>query len=86
MQVAVVGTITTVITTAGVIMAAAINGRKDHSKSLESVMQQTLRERITLRDEQIADLKYDVDRRDALIRQLQDEIRLLKASMPEKPD
>lgn len=58
-QVALVGILTTAITTGGVVLAAVVNNRRERSGSAEEGIEATLRERITLRDEQIADLRED---------------------------
>lgn len=58
-QVALIGIFTTVITTAGVVAVAVMNNRKERGASAESAMERTLRERITLRDEQNAELRED---------------------------
>ena len=77
-QVAFVGIFTTLLTTTGVIVVAIINNRKERGQAAESAMERTLRERIILRDEQIADLKADLAERDRVIEQQAEELRLLK--------
>lgn len=59
-QVAAIGVIATIVTTVGIIVVAMINNRKERGTAAESAMEQVLGQRITLRDEQIADLKQDV--------------------------
>lgn len=71
-QVALIGIITTIVTTAGVIIVAIVNNRKERGTAAESAMERTLRERIILRDEQIADLKADVEERDKQILKLEE--------------
>lgn len=71
-QVAVIGIITTLVTTAGVVVVAIINNRKERGTAAESAMERTLRERILLRDEQIADLKTDLVERDVEIVRLKE--------------
>lgn len=61
-QVAAIGIFTTLITTAGVGIAAMFNNRRERSGAAESAMEQTLRERIMLRDEQITDLRHDLEK------------------------
>lgn len=59
--VALVGVITTLITTLGVVFVAVINNRRERSNAAEEGIEATLRERILLRDERIIDLKNQVD-------------------------
>lgn len=59
-QVAFVGIITTLITTAGVVLVAVFNNKKERDDTADAGVEATLRERITLRDEQIMDLREDV--------------------------
>lgn len=59
-QVAIVGILTTLITTMGVVIAAVVNNRRERAGSASEGIEATLRERILLRDEQIADLREDV--------------------------
>lgn len=77
-QVALIGIITTLVTTAGVVGVAIVNNRKERGTAAESAMERTLRERIILRDEQIADLKADVEDRDRTIMKLQEELDRVK--------
>lgn len=58
-QVAFIGIVTTLITTAGVVLVAMFNNRKERSDTADAGVEATLRERITLRDEQIDDLKAE---------------------------
>lgn len=75
-QVAFVGIFTTLVTTAGVVVVAIINNRRERGQAAESAMERTLRERIVLRDEQIADLKADLAERDRIIEQQAEELKL----------
>lgn len=59
MQVAIIGIVTTLITTAGVVIAAVVNNKKERTGAADEGIAATLRERITLRDEQLADLRED---------------------------
>lgn len=59
-QVAVVGIVTTLITTAGVVLAAIVNNRRERAGSANSGVEAALRERIVLKDEQLQDLRNDV--------------------------
>lgn len=91
-QVALIGIITTAIATSGVTFVAILNNRKERGQSAESAVERTLRERITLRDEQIAELREDLKQReqdvaareeairarDKIIVQLREEIELRK--------
>lgn len=58
-QVALSGIFATLITTAGVVAVAIINNRRERGATAESAMERTLRERIVLRDEQIAELREE---------------------------
>lgn len=69
-QVALIGIFTTVVTTIGVIGVAVLNSRKERGSAAESAMERTLRERITLRDEQIADLREELAEKEATIARL----------------
>jgi hypothetical protein len=69
-QVALIGIFTTVVTTIGVIGVAVLNSRKERGSAAESAMERTLRERITLRDEQIADLREELAEEEATIARL----------------
>lgn len=55
-QVAFIGIITTLITTAGVVLVAMFNNKKERHDTADEGVEATLRERLTLRDEQILDL------------------------------
>jgi hypothetical protein len=76
LQVGFLGIITTFVTTAGVVIVAMINNRRERGSAAESAMERTLRERIILRDEQIADLKADIEEKDRTISRLQEELAL----------
>jgi hypothetical protein len=69
-QVAAIGILTTLVTTAGIVVVAIINNRKERGSSAESAMERTLRERILLRDEQIQELRQDIADRDKRIAEL----------------
>jgi hypothetical protein len=87
-QVAVVGVLTTLITTLGVIIVAVLNNKKERGDAADEGIAGTLRERITLRDEQIlelreekADLRVQLDKalveneeKTTLIRHLREEL------------
>lgn len=59
-QVAVVGIVTTFITTIGVLVVAVMNNKKERASSAGEGVASTLRERIKLRDEQIVELRQDL--------------------------
>lgn len=59
-QVAIIGVFATFITTMGVIIVAVINNRKERTGAAEEGIESSLRERIVLRDEQIAELRADL--------------------------
>lgn len=79
-QVAAVGIFTTFITTVGVILVAVINNRKERTSAADTGVESTLRERLALRDEQIADLRADIvelnSRLDTATSQLAEAIRI----------
>jgi hypothetical protein len=77
-QVAVVGVLTTFITTLGVIVVAVINNKKERTGAADEGVEATLRERLALRDEQLADLRGDVAELELQLRAAQDEIAELK--------
>jgi hypothetical protein len=77
-QVAVVGIFTTLITTIGVIVVAIINNRKERGGAANEAVEETLRERIILRDEQILDLKDEVAHKEAIIQRLKNKIKELE--------
>lgn len=64
-QVALIGIATTIVTTLGIVIVAVINNRRERGTAAESAMEKVLGQRITLRDEQIADLKADLADRDS---------------------
>jgi hypothetical protein len=59
-QLGIYGVITAIVSTLGVVVVALINNRKERSDSAEAGIVVTLRERITLRDEQIEDLEQQI--------------------------
>lgn len=77
-QVAIIGIVTTLVTTLGVVFVAILNNKKERGTAAESAMERTLRERILLRDEQIADLKADIDEKDLRILSLLEKLDLKK--------
>jgi predicted RNase H-like nuclease (RuvC/YqgF family) len=59
-QVALVGIFSTLITTIGVIFVAVLNNNKEREGAADQGVEATLRERIALRDEQLAELREDI--------------------------
>lgn len=62
---------TAVVAASSAIVVAFINNQRERTSSAETAMEETLRERILLRDEQIA-------QRDHRIEQLEEELRLFR--------
>lgn len=60
-QVALIGIVVSFITTAGIVLVALINNKKERGGAADAGVEATLRERLTLRDEQILDLKSERD-------------------------
>ena len=75
-QIAFLGIVTAIITTAGAVIVGIVNGKKEKVGAAENTMEAVLRERISLRDEQIAELKKDLAERDTLLARLQEELAL----------
>lgn len=57
-----VGLLATIATVAGGVFVAVLTNRKESKATAESAMEAVLRERLALRDEQIAELKADLAR------------------------
>lgn len=88
-QIALIGIVTTLITTAGVVIAALVNNKRERSGSASQGVEAVLRERVALRDEQITELRDDKadlrsrldtalvenEEKTLLIRHLRDELR-----------
>jgi len=79
-QIAAIGIITTLITTAGIIVVAVLNNRKERSGAAQEGIEGTLRERILLRDEQIADLREELVHKERIIERLKAKIERLEGS------
>jgi hypothetical protein len=75
LQVALVGIVTTFVTTTGVVVVAVLNNRKERAGTAESAIIKVLEQRLTLRDEKIADLREDVMEREQMIAMLRSELR-----------
>lgn len=52
----------TMVTVAGGVIVAIVTSNKESKHSAESALEKALRERLTLKDEQISDLKSDLER------------------------
>jgi uncharacterized protein YlxW (UPF0749 family) len=63
--VAVVSVATAIVTTSGGVAVAILTNRREAENAADDSRELTLRERLTLRDEQIADLKARVARLEA---------------------
>jgi uncharacterized protein (DUF3084 family) len=72
--VALVSVGTAAVTTAGGVLVAFLTNRREAENSAEDAMEMTLRERIALRDEQIAALERKVANRDDKIHRLEAEL------------
>ena len=72
--VALVSIATAVVTTAGGVLVAMLTNRREAENAADDAMEQTLRERIALRDEQIAALERKVQNRDDKIARLELEL------------
>lgn len=73
----------TVITAASVAAVAVVTHRSENKQVAETTMERTLRERILLRDEQIADLKSDLFDAHEDCRRKDEEIRKLRLKAQE---
>lgn len=69
----------TVITAGSVALVAVVTHRSENKQAAETAMERTLRERILLRDEQIADLKSELLEALDKNRQQEEEIRDLRS-------
>jgi hypothetical protein len=80
-QVAFIGVVTTFITTIGVILVAVMNNKRERRSAADVGVEVTLRERLTLRDEQIAELREDKadlrERLDAALEEVQEKTALV---------
>lgn len=65
---------TAIVTTAGGIVVATLTNRREAENAADDARELTLRERITLRDEQIAALERKVQNRDDKIARLELEL------------
>lgn len=81
-QVAIAGILATFITTIGVVFVAMLNNHKERVDSAEEGILATLRERITLRDEQLQDLraeKREIQMRlDAALENIEENLTLIR--------
>lgn len=90
-QVAVVGIVTTLITTLGVVFVALLNNKKERTSAADQGVEAVLRERVTLKDEQIQDLNEDKRNLQARLNQALEEtqearelIKLLRSQLEAK--
>lgn len=74
MIVALVSIGTAIVTTAGGVVVALMTNRREAENAADDARESTLRERIALRDEQIAALEWKVRNREERITQLQAEL------------
>lgn len=72
-QAAVWGFLGTILTVTGVVVAAILTNRTEKGKAAKSAMENTLRERIVLRDEQIAHKDKRIKRLEEQIKKLEQE-------------
>lgn len=77
-QVAAVSIFTTFITTIGIIIVAVLNNKKERTDAASEGIEETLRERILLRDEQILDLRDEVAFKDQIIQRLEADLKEAK--------
>lgn len=75
---ALLGICTAVVAAASTVIVAVINNKRERTTSAETAMEETLRERILLRDEQIA-------ARDHKIEQLEETLRLCREGRLHEP-
>lgn len=69
------GALTAVITSFGLVVVAIFNNRRERAGAITEGIAGTLRERIVLRDEQIADLREELRQKDAEITMLREALR-----------
>lgn len=90
--VAVVSVGTAALTTAGGVLVAFITNRREAENAADDAMELTLRERLTLRDEQIIALERKVQNRDDKIARLELELEhyiradVERIAQEDKPD
>jgi len=81
-QVAAIGIITTLITTVGVILVAIMNNKRERGGAADAGVEVTLRERITLRDEQLLELRDEkkdlVHRLDTALAEVEEKTWLIR--------
>lgn len=74
-QVAFIGIITTVVTTAGVVAVAIVNNKKERGGSANEGVEAVLRERVAQNEGYIAMLERDNHRKELLIQDLREQLR-----------
>lgn len=70
-QVALIGICVTVITTIGLVVVAILNSRRERGDSAQRAMERVHRERLSLKDEIIQELRLDVTELNAKIEKLE---------------
>lgn len=84
--VAIVSVATAFVTTLGGVLVAIITNRREAENAADDAMAMTLRERLVLRDEQIAGLEHKVRNRDAIIAQLRIDLATEQAKNKRTPE
>ena len=82
-QVAAIGIVTTMITTAGVVIAAVVTNKHERMNAAIGGIESILRERLAFRDEQIREFKDAISEKDAQISALQRKVDKLKKKIDE---
>lgn len=72
------GVIAAILSTISAIVVAIVNNRRERGVAAESAMESTLRERIVLRDEQIADRDHTIAELEHQVEKLEEELQLYK--------
>ena len=89
LTVGLVSVATAIVTTAGGVIVAMVTNRREAENAADDARELTLRERLKLRDEQIAALEHKVQNRDDKIARLELELERLivaRADDLEGPD
>lgn len=82
--VAVVGLFGTITTGGATVIVSQLNSKKERANAAESAVEKTLRERLLLRDEQIAELKEDLERADKRADRLQAQVERFAQGVQEQ--
>lgn len=78
-QVALIGVVATLITTAGVVIAAMINNKKERAKAADKATEDALDDSVILK--RMVDLIAENDRKEKTITRLRGEVRELRAEI-----